>query len=124
MNTPPSAIQDLAGAWSLSDATGEHSCLMRVPGDGITALHEAHQIPEPYWGRNEYRLRWIAERDWTIRRTFDLTQAGVVLVLDGLDTVATVRVNGTEVLRAANAFRTWRADLTGVKKVLRWLPGG
>ncbi|EYD74600.1 Beta-mannosidase [Rubellimicrobium mesophilum DSM 19309] len=116
MNTPISAIQDLAGPWSLTDATGEHSCLMRVPGDGITALHEAHQIPEPYWGRNEVRLRWIAERDWTIRRQFDLADPEVVLVIDGLDTVATVRVNGTEVLRAANAFRTWRVDLSGVAR--------
>ena len=108
MTLPNSVIQDLAGAWTLSDHTGEFSCAMRVPGDGITALHEAHLIPDPYWGRNEQKLRWIAERDWTLRRWFDLSDPGVVLAIEGLDTVATVRVNGTVVLEAANAFRTWR----------------
>nr|WP_210529490.1 glycoside hydrolase family 2 protein [Rubellimicrobium arenae] len=89
---------------------------MRVPGDGITALQEAGLIPDPYWGRNEYDLRWIADREWTLTRELDLTDPAVVLVLDGLDTVATVRVNGTEVLRAANQFRTWRVDLTGIAR--------
>ncbi|WP_246082617.1 beta-mannosidase [Rubellimicrobium rubrum] len=116
MTIPESAIQDLSGAWTLADASGEYACPMRVPGDGITALHESHLIPEPYWGRNELRLRWIADREWTIRRWIELTEAEVVLAIDGLDTVATVRVNGTEVLRAANAFRTWRVDLGGVAR--------
>jgi beta-mannosidase len=105
------ALLDLAGEWTLSDASGEFTCPMRVPGDGITALHEAGLIPDPYWGRNEYDLRWITERDWTITRRFDLERTDVALVLDGLDTVATVSLNGTEVRRSANAFR--RVEATG-----------
>jgi beta-mannosidase len=75
-----------------------------------------HLIPDPYWGRNELKLRWIAERDWTLRRWVDLADPRVVLAIDGLDTVATVRVNGTVVLDTANAFRTWRVDLSDVAR--------
>lgn len=100
------SLLDLGGTWTLTDETGEWTCPMRVPGDGITALHEAGLIPDPYWGRNELSLRWIAERDWTIRRTFTLERTDVALVLDGLDTVAEVAVNGvTSRWRAGNAFR-------------------
>jgi beta-mannosidase len=113
---PDSAIQDLSGAWTLSDETGEFSCSMAVPGDGVTALHQAHLIPDPYWGRNELKLRWIAERDWTLRRWIELSDPRVVLAIDGLDTVATVRVNGTVVLETANAFRIWRVDLSDVAR--------
>ena len=38
--------------------------------DLITALHAAGHIPDPYWGMNEYDVRWVAERDWTARRHF------------------------------------------------------
>jgi beta-mannosidase len=109
-------ILDLSGEWALSDDTGEWRCPMRVPGDGITALHEGGLIPDPYWGRNEYGLRWIAGRDWTIRRTFHLERTDVALVLEGLDCVAEVAVNGQAALSAANAFRRWRADLRGLAR--------
>jgi beta-mannosidase len=84
---------------------------MRVPGDGVTALFEAGLIPDPYWGRNEDDLRWIAERDWTITRRFHLDRTDVALVLDGLDTVAEVRVNGRQVVASRNQFRIHRRYL-------------
>ena len=109
-------VLDLAGEWTLSDVAREFTCPMRVPGDGVTALRAAGLIPEPYWGRNEHDLRWIAERDWTIRRTVRLERTDVALLVEGLDTVAEVAVNGAVVLRAANQFRTHRADLSGAAR--------
>ncbi len=107
-------VANLGGLWHLSEASGDYACDMAVPGDGITALHDAGLIPDPYWGRNEYDLRWIAERDWTLTRTFTLDDTLVDLVLSGLDTIATVRVNGQIVLTAANSFRDYRIDLSAV----------
>ncbi len=104
----------LSGAWALRDASGDYACNMTIPGDGITALHVAGIIPDPYWGRNEYGLRWIAEREWTISRQFTLKATDCDLVLDGLDTVCTVRVNGEVVIRTENAFRTHRVDIADV----------
>ena len=103
---------DLAGVWTLSDESGAHVVPMLVPGDGITALHAAGVLPDPYWGRNEYDCRWVCERDWVARRRFGHDGGAVDLVIDGLDTVAEVRLNGALVLAVANAFRRWRVDVT------------
>lgn len=104
---------DLAGGWTLSDEGGAHVVAFDLPGDGITALHKAGVIPDPYWGRNEYDVRWVSERDWVARRSFDHDGSPAVLVIDGLDTVAEVRLNGALVLSAANAHRRWRVDVSG-----------
>jgi beta-mannosidase len=102
---------DLAGEWRLGD--GEHDVPLTLPGDGVTALHLAGVIPDPYFGRNEGDCRWIAERDWVARRGFVHDGGAADLVIAELDCVAEVRLNGVAVLTAANAFRTWRADVTG-----------
>ncbi|MDP2082851.1 MAG: glycoside hydrolase family 2 protein [Pseudotabrizicola sp.] len=105
---------DLAGSWRLSDEVGEYDVPFALPGDGVTALHAAGVIPDPYWGLNEYGLRWIADRDWTASRNFDHDGGDCELVIDGLDTVAEVRLNGMCVLRAANAHRRWRVPVAGL----------
>ncbi len=104
---------DLAGVWTLSDESGEHSVSLSLPGDGITALHAAGVIPDPYWGRNEYDCRWVSQRDWLARRSFDHPGGAFDLVIEGLDTVAEVRLNGTPVLQAANVHRRFRVDVSG-----------
>ena len=109
----------LAGEWTLSDDSGDYACAINLPSDGISALHAAQLIPDPYWGRNEYDLRWISERDWTVTRDFDLTETEVDLVLSEVDCVVTVQVNKQIVLRAENAFRTYRVPLTGASRVGR-----
>ncbi len=103
---------DLGGEWVLEDGAGL-SVPFAVPGDGISALHAAGKIADPYFGRNEYGLRWIAERDWVAKRSFEHDGAAAELVIEGLDTVAEVRLNGVLVLEAANAFRRWRVPLAG-----------
>jgi len=108
---------DLAGAWHLRDAEGEHDCTMLLPGDVISTLHDAGLIPDPYWGRNEYDLRWIANRDWTVSRKITLDRTDVDLVLSGVDCVATVRLGGQVVHESANVFRSYRVDLSGVAVV-------
>lgn len=111
------SIIDLAGRWDLRDETGKHSTGMQVPGDAISALHAAELIPDPYWGRNEYDLRWISERDWTLSRTVDLESTDYQLVLSELDSVAKVLVNGQQVLDADNAFRRYSVDVSQALRV-------
>lgn len=103
---------NLAGEWSLSDDSGDYTCAINLPTDGISALHDAGLIPDPYWGRNEYDLRWIAEREWTATRQFALADLDVDLVLSGVDTIVTVTLNGQEILACENAFRSYRVNLS------------
>ncbi|WP_380052448.1 glycoside hydrolase family 2 protein [Falsihalocynthiibacter sp. SS001] len=107
----------LNGDWRLRDASGEYDLPIRLPGDGITALYEAGMIPDPYFGRNEYDLRWIADRDWVVSREFTLDDGAFELVLEGLDTIVDVTVNGIKLLSAENVFRTYTIDLEQVARV-------
>jgi beta-mannosidase len=104
---------NLAGTWALASADGAHSAEMFIPGDAHTALVAAGVIPDPFIGRNELDGRWVAETDWTAKRTFDLdTVEPSFLDIDYLDCVARVLINGTEVLAAQNTFRRYRPDVT------------
>ena len=105
-------MRDLAGCWTLSDESGAHVIDFDLPGDGITALQKAGVIPDPYWGRNEYDCRWVSQRDWVARRVFSHDGSAAELVVEGLDTVAEVRLNGALVLSAANVHRRWRVDVS------------
>lgn len=104
---------DLTGSWSLADAERQFTAPITLPGDVHSALQAAGLIPDPCHGRNEYALRWVAERDWTLSRSFSLPDVPGpwTLVVDGLDTVAEVRLNGTPALQAATAFREHRAEV-------------
>jgi beta-mannosidase len=106
----------LVGCWALKDETGEHSLPFKIPGDGITALHNEGLISDPYFGRNEYDLRWICDRDWIAKRSFDVIDTDLDLVVSELDTVSEIKINGDVVLETKNAFRTYR---TSVKSALR-----
>ncbi len=108
---------DLAGIWTLCEQGSDVGVDMVVPGDGVTALQAAGQLPDPYWGRNEYDCRWVADRDWVLKRTVTLDDPNVELVIEGLDTVATVRWNGAVVIEAQNAFRTYRWPLSNMARI-------
>jgi len=98
---------DLTGQWSLADAQGEYRLSAAVPGDVHSALLAAGLIPDPYAGRNEYAVRWVADRDWILSRSFTLDPGddAWLLVAEMVDTVAEVHVNGHFVTSHANMFR-------------------
>jgi beta-mannosidase len=108
---------DLTGWWRLAEQGGPREAEMRVPGDVHSALFDARLIPDPYAARNEYDLRWVAEREWLLSREFDLPGGseldGWVMEVDQLDTIAELRLNGEPLIEAGNAFRRYRARLDG-----------
>ncbi|TVT01343.1 glycoside hydrolase family 2 protein [Amycolatopsis bartoniae] len=81
-----------------------------VPGCVHTDLLAAGLIPDPYLDDNEARLAWIGRVDWRYETEFDHQpgESTVDLVCAGLDTVARVELNGTEVGTTANMHRTHR----------------
>lgn len=111
---PNDMVIDLSGQWQLTSAEGDHSTIMTIPGDVHTALRAASVIPDPYFGRNENDVQWVAHRDWIIERRFavDEVDADWYLDIDNLDTVAVVFVNDIPVLSADNCFRRYRPDVS------------
>ncbi len=113
---------DLNGRWQATQAGKDGvSVQASVPGNIHGDLLAAGRIPDPYYRDNEALVQWIGESDWVYERVFDadanvLAHERVVLECDGLDTIATVRVNGRTVGAADNQYRTWAFD---VKPALR-----
>ncbi|WP_454849745.1 beta-mannosidase [Rhizobium binxianense] len=118
MTTSEISSIDLSGSWQLSCADGEIRSAIALPGDVHGALHRAGLIPDPYFGRNEEDLQWVAARDWTIERSFMLADADGdwYLDIDYLDTVAGIFVNDVPALVADNCFRRYRPDVSGMLK--------
>jgi beta-mannosidase len=102
---------DLAGTWRLRCANRNIEVDYAVPGDVHSALIKAGVIPDPYIGKNELLCRWVADEEWVATREFTLAEVedGVYcLDVDYLDTVATVKLNAVEVLKAKNCFQRHR----------------
>ncbi|MFI7703183.1 glycoside hydrolase family 2 protein [Nonomuraea sp. NPDC049480] len=103
---------DLTGTWHLADGTPAI-----VPGVVHTDLLRAGRIPDPYLGDNESELHWIGRTEWRYIRTFTWEpneHERHELVCEGLDTIATVELNGTIVGHAANQHRTHTFDVTSL----------
>lgn len=83
-----------------------------VPGCVHTDLLRAGRIPDPFDGDNEAATQWIGDTVWRYRRTFEWSGTGTHdrhdLVADGLDTLATIELNGVVVATTANQHRAYR----------------
>ncbi|MDP8948741.1 MAG: glycoside hydrolase family 2 protein, partial [Actinomycetota bacterium] len=82
-----------------------------LPGDVHRALMTAGRIEDPFYDRNEERCAWVEGREWWYRLSFDgpleplRSDERLNLVFHGLDTFATVWLNGEELGRHRNMFR-------------------
>ena len=107
---------DLTGHWNLRKADDEKAFDALVPGDVHLDLLRAGEIPDPFYRDNEDRLHWIGNSDWVYSRRFEvgrevLSAGRVLLRCEGLDTLATVSINGEVVGEANNMFRTWEWEV-------------
>lgn len=83
-----------------------------IPGTVHTDLYENKLIPDPFYGANEKQLQWIENENWEYESTFflsekEISNENIELEFDGLDTYATIYINGKLVLEADNMFRKW-----------------
>jgi len=102
----------LGGDWQAAKAGTTDWIAAHVPGCIHTDLLAAGKISDPFYRDNEKSVQWVGEQDWVFRRTFQVEEAllshrQVRLRCEGLDTLATIRINGQEVGKADNMFRTW-----------------
>lgn len=107
--------------WQFRDCTEKAWLPARVPGCVHTDLLRAGKISDPFVGTQELDAQWVEQRDWEYRTSFELpdslaAQPGIELVADGLDTLATVILNGRTIAQTDNMFIAHRWD---VKPLLR-----
>ncbi|MFI3299147.1 MAG: glycoside hydrolase family 2 TIM barrel-domain containing protein [Rikenellaceae bacterium] len=92
--------------------------LATVPGTMHTDLLNLGLIEDPFKSNNEDILQWLEEEEWIYKTTFNVSkefiaQENQTLEFKGLDTYATVSLNGKEILNADNMFREWSVDVKG-----------
>lgn len=83
-----------------------------IPGTVHTDLFQNQLIPDPFFGANEKQLQWIENENWEYETHFTLSDSelktqNIDLEFEGLDSYATVYLNGNKVLEADNMFRKW-----------------
>jgi len=124
---------DLTGAWEVC-ARDTYKTLpqqfhrvtnwlpARVPGTIHTDLMAQHIIADPFYRMNENAVQWIDSVQWLYRRTFEidntmLKERNIVLVAEGLDTYASIAINGVHIGGAENMFVPHRFNVKRHLKV-------
>lgn len=120
----PQTFRPLHEGWTLTAAGGPvptpiaedttRGIAAVVPGEAHLDLLAAGLIADPFDGDNEAAQQWIGDTSWRYTTTFTWQPGDADrhdLVAYGLDTVATVELNGTVVGRTQNMHRGFRWDV-------------
>ena len=105
--------------WMVSSADGKQSYPATVPGNIFSDLMDNEIIEDPFVGENEYKVQWVSDSVWVYKSTFTLpntvlNKEHITLNFDGLDTYATVLLNGEALLNTNNAFRNYKVPVKGL----------
>ncbi|CCC08012.1 hypothetical protein SMACR_01576 [Sordaria macrospora] len=119
----PRSVIPINQNWEFRQADKEHSKFLPVaqfPTNVHLDLLHHGLIPDPFIGKNELDVQWIGEAQWTYKTNFKgsgVPENGkAVLAFDGLDTFATVKLNGSTILETDNMFIPERVDVTSLLK--------
>ncbi|KAH6670314.1 beta-mannosidase [Plectosphaerella plurivora] len=114
---------NLSTGWSFKQRDDESPeawlPVVKVPSQVHIDLLSHKKIPDPFIDSNELAVQWIAEKEWVYRVSFDvpaLDHASTDLVFEGLDTLATVTLNGAEILKADNMHVSYRVSINHAVK--------
>ncbi|EJD54587.1 glycoside hydrolase family 2 protein [Auricularia subglabra TFB-10046 SS5] len=110
-------MRELSANWQFAQVATNLTWLpvSRIPTTAQVELINAKKVADPYLGLGDQDIQWVGDEDWKFRTTFnvdgtELSQPHVDLVFEGLDTFATVNLNGKEILSANNQFLSYRVD--------------
>ncbi|MBQ4514317.1 MAG: glycoside hydrolase family 2 protein [Anaerolineaceae bacterium] len=106
----------LNGKWQLQSDWLDSSIKAEVPGSVYSDLLNTGKIPDPFWRDNEMKVLPLMEHDYSYSRSFTvpndiLTKEHIYLRCYGLDTLASIKLNGDWIGKADNMHRTWLFDV-------------
>lgn len=87
-----------------------------VPGTVHTDLMNAGILPDFYTENNQRKYHWIEQKNWIYEKSFELSQNEIKkdyisLVCEGLDTYATLSINGEVLDSTDNMFVGYEFDI-------------
>ncbi len=106
----------LTGIWQLQDNLGLSMQEVQVPGSVYNDLLQAGIIEDPFYRDNEKNAKDVMRQEYRYSRSFDVSEDlyqsdCLELVCEGLDTLATVHMNGQIVAHTDNMHRTYKLDI-------------
>ncbi|KAL8826486.1 MAG: hypothetical protein Q9191_003774 [Dirinaria sp. TL-2023a] len=115
-------VIDLSGnEWTLQNPSLNISVPASLPSQAHLDLYAAQVIGDPYYGLNDFNLRWVAENNWTYSSApitgLDVSSAKQTwLLFNGLDTFASIAFCGQHVAATNNQFRQYYFDVSNFLK--------
>ncbi len=111
----------LNGTWQLSELGKDESLLGKVPSSVQFDLLQLQKIPHPFKQTNEDSIQWISEKNWEYKKEFILSENQLkkekhILQFKGIDTYSEIYLNGHQILKTNNAFRTWDVNVSTLLK--------
>ncbi|MCR4643647.1 MAG: glycoside hydrolase family 2 protein [Lachnospiraceae bacterium] len=99
--------------WKMRRTDEERSYDASVPGSVYQDLLNAGQMEDPFWKDNETEALKVMDHDYEYSTTFIcddemINMSELMLVFEGLDTLADVYLNNGHIGSANNMHRTWR----------------
>ncbi|KAI9751876.1 MAG: MAPK protein hog1 [Chaenotheca gracillima] len=110
-------VKDLSGLdWTLENPLMNISVPGSVPSHAHLDLYAAQVIGDPYFGLNDFNLRWVANTNWTYSASMtNLTSengTATWMVFNGLDTFTDITFCGQHVASTNNQFRQYYFDVS------------
>ncbi|KAJ7129735.1 glycoside hydrolase family 2 protein [Mycena epipterygia] len=110
--------------WEFTQLGGEGEWVKtsQFPTSVHVELLHLKKIPDPFIALHEWDVQWVGESRWAFKTEFNVSAAeldtlNADLVFDGIDTFATVVLNGSEILEAYNQFLSYRVPVKSHLKV-------
>ncbi|KAJ4422894.1 hypothetical protein N0V82_002420 [Gnomoniopsis sp. IMI 355080] len=104
--------------WTLSNTPYNISVPGKVPSHVHLDLFSAGVIGDPYFGLNDFNLRWVAWADWNYTTTLSGLHSEsnsstiTYLLFNGLDTIANIYLCRQPVASTNNQFRQYFFDVS------------
>ena len=106
----------------VGDDRGRWMPVSRFPTNVHLDLIHNKIIPDPYIAKNERDVQWVGEKSWVYKTTFKVSSISsrqkAVIAFDGLDTHASVFLNGRKTLQSEDMFIPERVDVTRDLRIL------
>lgn len=107
---------NLEGIWNLKDKENEYNLQGYLPGCNYLDLMNAGIIEDVFYGVNEYKYKWVPEKDWEYKRKFILSDELVnkdyiFLNIRGADTLVDIYINNTLISKTRNAHIDYSVDI-------------
>lgn len=107
---------NLKGEWFLNSGDNQYNLKGYLPGCNYLDLMSAGIIEDVFYGVNEHKSVWVAEKDWEYSRKFIVNEEFfnmdyVFLKISGGDTLIDIYINNNLIGKTENAHIDYRFDI-------------